>query len=84
MHKRLRLIPVLILAGLLAGCDPKPNVEQERQARIEALKREAEQERARREFWQALTYAAGVLAVILLIVGLSTGSRSRNHAGNRP
>jgi hypothetical protein len=77
-------IPALII--LLAGCDDA-SLEK---ARAEALRREAvalqqaQAERARREFWQGLTFVAGVGAVGLLIAGIAMGSSTRRANGTKP
>ncbi len=72
-------ILISILIALLVGCDES----EYEQSRAEALRREAaalqeaQDERARREFWQGLTCVAGVGAVVLLIVGVAVGSSTR-------
>ena len=84
-----KLIPVLALIALLAGCNQKePDVDRERQSRLDAVRREtealqlAQRERQRREFWQTAAYTAAALAVVLLIVGTAVGSRSHD-AGSK-
>lgn len=84
-------LPVLLaLACLLAGCDKSASeIAYERQARYEAIQREAaarktaEREQSRREVWQTAAYTAAALAVVLLVVGAATGSRCRD-AANKP
>ncbi len=84
MRRILSLIPVLTLTGLLYGCDRGTQNDQD----IELIRRQVEaviqHERQRCEFWQAATYATGVGAVILLVLGVAIGSRSRKYAGSKP
>lgn len=90
MSNTVRQILALVLIGLLAGCNrSEPEIDRERQARIEAARREAaavqvaQKEQARREFWQSTAYTAVVIAVVLLVVGTAVGARSRD-AGHKP
>ncbi len=86
-------IPALILSVLLTGCGPGASESSSvRQNLVEAQRREADaiqrseqtaedarQERRRREFWQATAFASALAAVVLLIVGVAVGSRSKTH-----
>jgi hypothetical protein len=83
-------ILLLILAITLSGCDKSASeIAYERQARYEAIQREAsarktaEREQSRREFWQGAAYTASALAVLLLIVGAAAGSRCRDAASKK-
>jgi hypothetical protein len=84
MRRCFRLIPIVALAGTLSGCDPSGRQDDQD---IELIRRQVEAiiqyERQRCEFWQAATYATSVGAVILLVLGVAIGSRSRKHAGNK-
>jgi thiosulfate reductase cytochrome b subunit len=79
-----RLILLLVLAAVFAGCGPDPEIEIQRQARIEAARREAaaskeaQDERHRRETWQQLAYGAVGAAVLLLLAGVLLGSTPRS------
>ena len=79
----MRTLPLAILTLLLAGCGPDRVIEQEHQARIEAVRREAQVERQRRESWQQATYGIAGLAIICLIVGVALGSMPRNRNSDR-
>jgi hypothetical protein len=83
-------ILLLTLAGMLAGCDKSASeIAYERQARYEAIQREAaarktaEREQARREFWQTAAYSSVALAVVLLVVGAAAGSRCKDAASKK-
>lgn len=74
----------LALCIMLLGCgEDKGQVAFERQARSEAMMREAqanrqkEREQARREHWQCAAYTSAVIAVILLVAGAAIGSKVR-------
>jgi hypothetical protein len=85
------VIPILLLLAVIStGCDESAaNIAYERQARQEALQREAAarqiavREQGKREFWQTAAYTAAALAVLLLIVGAAAGSRCRDAASKK-
>lgn len=76
---RIFLSAALLL--LLAGCGPDDRIEQEREARVEAV-RQVHVEQHRREFWQQAAYGGAALAILALIAGVALGSAPRKRVSD--
>ena len=85
MRHSLRLVPVLILAGFLAGCGPggsdvrsddtqRREMETLQRVRDDAVE-QARHERGRCAFWQGTAFA--LMAIVFLVIGVALGSRSK-------
>jgi hypothetical protein len=78
------LIPLLVLAGLLASCAPVtknlPVIDEAQQHRITELESQLEVQRHRNDRWQLLTVATAIGGLVLLITGTALGAKTRHDA----
>jgi len=87
MRNRTCQFVMLALIILLPGCGVdrqtafERQIQIERQARSEAVKRETDATK-QKERWQCAAYTSAVLAVILLVAGTAIGSKVRSHNEN--
>ena len=85
MRSQKKSVTMAALLCLLAGCTDNSSVIQlERDARIQAQRRESTAVRAastqqeKKEFWQLTASGLAVTAVILLVVGVGVGSVTKH------